>query len=677
MKKIKSLSMFSLALLITGLSTVSCKKSADDPAVPTQAATIETMKVPSGFKFTNVREVSVSVRTLDNQDQPVPGVRIDIYTDYRENGGKLILSGMTDAAGQYSIDYKFPKVYDSVVVATRVLGFPNQQKVSVVNGTLDMILGGKQAPALKAGEKGFFKSTNAVFFPMGTYNSQGVPTYLTPTNDIIDASMLNDINASMPESVNLPNNSPEYFTSTNEKNLVLTEACDVWVTFVHEGAGYKNVLGFYKFNTNNPPATTADIDTIRIIFPNTSFVNSGGGLVSGNRVHLGAFGPGTEIGWVIIADGFRNGTITNGNWTLYSDDYLNPVSQPSKKQHAVFLNDVGRGKFLLGFEDIRRDGSSDNDFNDAIFYVTANPISAVNTENIPLPEYTQPDTDGDGVPDTLDDYPTDPQRAFNNFFPSETTVGTLAYEDLWPAKGDYDFNDMVIDYNFNQVTNGQNKVVEVKARLILKAIGASFKNGFGIRLPVEPNQITSVTGTHLTENIITLNGNGTEAGQTKATIIVFDNGFEVLPHPGMSSLGVNTTPGAPYVTPDTLDLTIGLSTPVELAVMGTPPYNPFIFVNQVRGHEVHLVNQPPTDLMDMALFGTQLDDSNPATGRYYVTENNLPWGIDVAGPFEYPVEKAQINQPYNKFIPWGESAGSSYYDWYLDKPGYRNAAYIY
>jgi LruC domain-containing protein len=609
-------------------------------------------------------------------DNPVPNIRVSVYNDFPQNGGQAILNGVTDASGVYALNYIFPKVYDSVVVVTDAIGFVNSQKFAISSGSLQCKLGGKQSPAQKNGES-IFKSVNAVYRPLGTYNSQGVPNYLTPTNDPIDATMINDINATLPERVALTTSHPSYFNSTNEKNLILTEACDVWITFVHEGAGYRNVLGFYKFNTNNPPATPAAIDTVFIIFPNVSFSGSGGGLVSGNRVHLGAFPPGTEIGWVLIADGYRGNTITNGNWVLYSDNYLNPESQTNLKQHAIFLNDIGRGKFLLGFEDIRRDQSSDNDFNDAVFYVTANPIQAVNVTNLPLPNYTQTDLDGDGVSDVFDDYPSDPARAFNNYFPTEGSVGTLAFEDLWPGKGDYDFNDMVIDYNFNQVTNGQNKVVEIKAKLILKAMGASYKNGFGIQLPVTPQMIAGVTGTDLQEGIVTLSANGTEAGQSKATIIAFDNGYNILPYPGLPSMGVNTTPGATYVTPDTLDVVITMSQPVTLSEVGLPPYNPFIFVNQNRSHEVHLANHPPTDLMNMSLFGTSQDDSQPASNRYYVTKNNLSWAIDVAGPFEYPIEKAEISQPYTKFIPWGESGGASYYDWYQPKPNYRNTQYIY
>jgi LruC domain-containing protein len=667
-------SMFSMILLISP----SCKKSTDTTPVVSDATSFITMNVPAGFMFENARTVGMKISTLDNADAPVPNVRVDIYTDYPESNGQVILSGVTDAMGVFSTDYNIPMIYDSLVVGTTAIGFVNFQKFKVTSGSLNCKLGGKQSPILKDGEIGTFKSTNAIFKPLGTYNSNGVPTYLTPTNDPIDAVMLNDINATLPEYIAAPTSHPQYFTSGLEPNLVLDAACDVWVTFVHEGAGYRNVLGYYKYNTNNPPASAAAIDTIHIIFPNVSFSGSGGGLTSGNLVYLGQFAPGTEIAWVLVADGFRNGIITNGNWILYSDNQFNPETSPSKKQHTIFLNDIGRGKFLLSFEDIKREGSSsDNDFNDAVFYVSANPIQSVVTTNIPLPDYTQTDTDNDGIPNNFDDYPADPTKAFNNYYPSKTSVGTLAFEDLWPGKGDYDFNDMVVDYNFNQITNGQNKVVEIKAKLILKAMGASYKNGFGIQLPIAPTLIASVTGTELHENIITLNSNGTEAGQSKATIIVFDNGYKILPYPGYPSMGVNTTPGATYVTPDTLNLVITLTTPTTLSSVGTPPYNPFLFVNQVRSHEVHLVNHPPTDLADVSLFGTAGDDSDPASGRYYVTKNNLSWVIDVAGPFEYPIEKAEVTQTYLKFIPWGESSGSVYYDWFQAKPTYRNTSNVF
>jgi LruC domain-containing protein len=341
------------------------------------------------------------------------------------------------------------------------------------------------------------------------------------------------------------------------------------------------------------------------------------------------------------------------------------------------LNDVNRQKLLLSFEDVNRQSvSCDNDFNDAIFYVTSNPITAIDVTNVPFAPYTTLDADKDGVTDNFDDFPNDATKAFNNYYPSENTVGTLAFEDLWPSKGDYDFNDMVIDYNFNTVTNAQNQVVQINASITTKAIGASYHSGFGIQLPINPNLISSITGTDVRGTMIAKNANGTEAGQSKATIILFDDAYTQLPWPG-TGIGVNTTAGATYVQPKTLRLVINLTAPVSATIMGLPPYNPFIFTNKTRGNEVHLINKIPTDLANTSLLGTQHDNSNPATGRYYVTAQNLPFAMDIAGQYEYPVEKKVITETHLKFYQWGVSGGAQYKDWYKPQTNYRNLSNIF
>ena len=71
------------------------------------------------------------------------------------------------------------------------------------------------------------------------------------------------------------------------------------------------------------------------------------------------------------------------------------------------------------------------------------------------------------------------------------------------------------------------------------------------------------------------------------------------------------------------------------------------------------------------------DDSDPGTGRYYRTANNLPWGIHIMGEFDYPIELLEISTAHLHFIEWAESNGGVFQDWYLDKAGYRNDANIY
>ena len=288
------------------------------------------------------------------------------------------------------------------------------------------------------------------------------------------------------------------------------------------------------------------------------------------------------------------------------------------------------------------------------------------------------DCDSDGVPDTDDDYPCDPVRAFDNYFPANG-YGTLAYEDLWPGKGDYDFNDLVANYRFKMVTNASNDLVEIYATFVVKAFGASLHNGFGFQFPnanISQGDLTA-TGSNLTAGIITLEANGLESGQTLPTFIVLDDCFDIMTHPG-SGVGVNTTPGSPYVNPETIELYIEITTGnYTLAQLDIENFNPFLIVGLERGHEIHLPDYAPTNLVDPSWFGLAQDNSIPSQDRYYKTETNLPWAIHIYESFAYPKEYIDVANTHNHFVEWATSGGTSYPDWYQDKPGYRNDSNIY
>lgn len=219
---------------------------------------------------------------------------------------------------------------------------------------------------------------------LGSYSANGVPDYLEPIGDTVDVATLEMISSSLPESYPVPDYNPHYISSGYDTDLIIDDLADVWVTFVSEGAGYKNVLGFYTYDVNNPPATAPQPEDITIIFPNVSALGSGGGLVVGDKVKIGTFQPGTGIGWVLLANAWSSGSssVGNGLWQLFSNPDYNPEAQENLRYHNVLLNDPNNERIILGFEDIRRDyGSCDNDFNDAIFYVSANPYEALRTTN--------------------------------------------------------------------------------------------------------------------------------------------------------------------------------------------------------------------------------------------------------------------------------------------------------
>ncbi len=216
---------------------------------------------------------------------------------------------------------------------------------------------------------------------LGSFTADGTPLYFAQS-DVISTSTMTLINNSLPENYPVPTYNPQYISSGYDTNVILDSMADVWVTFVSEGAGYKNVLGFYKYDLNNPPTTAPTASQITIIFPNVSAAGSGGSLVAGNKVKIGTFPAGTGIGWVLLANGWNGSSVTNGLWRLFSNPDFNPESDPNLRQHNVLLNDIENQRIILGFEDIRRDfGSCDNDFNDAVFYVTANPYVAMRLNN--------------------------------------------------------------------------------------------------------------------------------------------------------------------------------------------------------------------------------------------------------------------------------------------------------
>lgn len=654
------------------LFSFSCKKN-NDTSDEIISLDIENIVVSPHFNWRTDKDINIEIYAKDNNNNPLKNVKFQIFSQDTLNGGGLILSGVTDENGCFKRDYKVPKYYDHLIVTTDYIGLLNFVEVPIVNEDVEYIFGGKQSPALKSSSasKNIWSSGNFNF--LGTYNNQGVPDYLEAVDDVIDDELLADINATFPEYQSVPVHHPEYLDDQYKQDLVLSESAEVWVTFVHEGAGWKNTLCFYTYDIDNPPASADDIDNLTVIFPNFSFDGNGGGLQSGNKVKIGNFSANTVIGWALVAQGWSNQNVTSGVYINYSDKNLNP----DQYQQSILFNDVGRDLFLVGFEDIRRPGSYDDDFNDALFYATANPITSVNTDDMLIPDYVAVDTDTDGIPDNFDDYPDDPLKAFNNYFPDENAWGSLAFEDQWPGTGDYDFNDVVVDYRFNQISNADNKVVDIAATFVLRAFGASFQNGFGFQLPIANSEVENVSGIQILDDYINLDAKNLEQNQQKAVVIVFDNVFKAMPYHIANSIGLNTTPGAEYVTPDTFNVSVELANPQNFSTLGTPPYNPFIIANKQRGYEVHLSDYAPTDLADISLFNTLRDDSYPDIDRYYKTENNLPWAINILESFDYPAEKIQIVLAYNMFVQWAESEGTIFNDWYRDINSYRNNDKIY
>ncbi len=271
------------------------------------------------------------------------------------------------------------------------------------------------------------------------------------------------------------------------------------------------------------------------------------------------------------------------------------------------------------------------------------------------------DTDGDGVSDVLDEYPTDASKAYNNYYPSASGYATLAFEDMWPSRGDYDMNDVVVKYKYNVVTNASNSVVNVIGNYTLLANGASNQNGFGVEFPILRNKATGLTGGTL------------EGGQTNVVVTLFSNARTEMDN-------WNTIPGAATSPIKNYTVNFNVSAGTSLSSFGLGSYNPFIWNNTPgfgRGYEMHLPRKAPTSLANTALFGTSNDNTTSVPNTYMSKGNNLPWAIDVPVVFNYPIERADITTAHLKFASWVTSGGTQFTDWYTSGTGYRNTEKIY
>jgi hypothetical protein len=158
-----------------------------------------------------------------------------------------------------------------------------------------------------------------------------------------------------------------FTASTVDPNLRLREDAGISVTFITEGAGYKNSFGYFLFDEEN------NILSQETIFANASMTGGGGSLRPGDTVDLGLFDAGTNIGFWLQGNGYND---PNGH-TYYTIDQFNPDGM----RHVAVMADVLNERIVLGIEDLFNLG--DRDFNDVVFTFAATPFSALDIAGMP------------------------------------------------------------------------------------------------------------------------------------------------------------------------------------------------------------------------------------------------------------------------------------------------------
>lgn len=650
-----------ISALLIGLLFTQCKREQTDPVI-TDPTSIYDLKIPEGFNFKTSKKVQVQFS--DFKLKSTNKIKYDIYM-YDDDFNSETVTYM-DELGQ--------PVTQSQVIANslnnRIASRVTTQTNFVLNFTVPSYI--KKLYVIR-NELGLYSSTIVTLtngkakYDRTQYQGNwkgGTTDILYGVNGGGDLFTIDPISGSLTILSTFPDNTGSYtcaidpvseilYTVGRNKNLYAYDITNnTWSNKGNLGLSgprleFKKSEGLLYFSTNNKiykvdPSNANVLGTYTL----TGMTNYGGGDIC-----FDAIGD----TYLSSTDGLYKATFGANN--TVSTSYISAQSLPNFPTSLTFdssdelwwatiINNKG---YLYIMDKVT--GGFQSKFSP---YTTGiNDLATLPYDPLAI---MQIDTDNDGVVDFYDEFPADATVATTSYTPSIYGWGTYAFEDLWPDQGDYDFNDLVVNYRYTNYENSAGLVARSKFSFKIKNVGGSYRNGLGIELTLGKNNIQSITGHRITKSFISMDAKGLENNQSKVVMIAFDDAWDNF-----------------YLN-DTINLFVEYTNPIHPDSIGD--FNTFMFIDGERAREVHMAGFEPTDLCDATLFGTADDNTNPNQATYYKTPSNLPWGIDIIHDFVHPKEKKPIILGYSHFATWAQSGGYSVNDWYKEKSGYRNNFYL-
>jgi len=187
---------------------------------------------------------------------------------------------------------------------------------------------------------------------------------LFPVTEVsVGASIINKANNLFPEGTS-PD--PMVLATNTGGMLDLAVKSVIKITFVHEGAGYRNQMGYWTASADD------DILSETTVFRDLSFY-SPGCHETGDQVTVGPFDAGTRVGFFICGNCFNR---YRSHMKFYST--ATGKNNRDGKRHVGLIFDQPSDNILIGMEDLYNLG--DKDYNDAMFFAAMFPVNTVTNE---------------------------------------------------------------------------------------------------------------------------------------------------------------------------------------------------------------------------------------------------------------------------------------------------------
>lgn len=233
------------------------------------------------------------------------------------------------------------------------------------------------------------------------------------------------------------------------------------------------------------------------------------------------------------------------------------------------------------------------------------------------------------------------------FYPSATDYYTIAYEDLFPSKGDYDFNDLVIAYKILFHLNSSNKLVKISGESVILAKGASFDHDWNLKIDLP----SSASGTFTCNIQFPPSDERTPLFQSKSITgslneSIFSNTQNLYPH-------FNTFVGENFNKGARATFSLELDSTVPLTQVSNAPFDAYLFVHDTQ-FEIH-----------RSEYQASPESYNVTQGKTsFLDENGFPFAMLLPTLWKFPYENRDLGEAYPDLIQYLLSGSTNYLDWY-------------